>query len=148
MEEKIKQFIISARQNTYASGMKAKIINSGKTYIIKQENLEYHDTYFDQHQYFQGQEVIFENNQPVWSMSYRGAATKEGNPAEIFKILQKFIKKYADIVRFGNEFETDEGEFKYICLAKGDFSEFGGEEKIYQKDKLVHWMKYLGGIIK
>lgn len=148
MDIKTLKFLIKARQSTYASGMKPEVINKGNTYIIKSDNLEYRDTYFDQHQFFQGQEVLFENNKPVWSMSYRGAATENAEPGEVFDILQKFIKVYAEKVRFGNNFQKNEGEFKYSCQASGDLAEFAGREEIYQRGKLAHWMNYFGGEIK
>lgn len=141
------KFLIRARQSTYASGMKPKIINGGNVYIIQNGNLEYRDTYFDQHQFFQGQEVLFKDKKPIWSMSYRGAATDDAIPGEVFDILQKFIKNYANSVRLGNSFEKVEGKFRYECKANGHLDEFTGEEKIYQNGILAHWMKYFGGKI-
>jgi hypothetical protein len=148
MDKSVLQFLIKSRQSTYASGMKAEIINGGKTYVIKSGNLEYRDTYFDQHLIFQGQEVLFEDGQPVWSMSYRGAAVEGVDAGAVFAVLQKFIKEYSDKVRFGNNFQKDDGEFKYICTATGEIGEFNGREEIYQNGKLVHWMNYFGGSIK
>lgn len=148
MDKNILKFLIKARQSTYASGMKPTIINSANTYVIKDNDLEYRDIYFDQRQYFQGQEVIFQNDNPIWSMSYRGAATKDAEPDEVFDVLQRFIKEYADKVRFGEDFEKEENEFKYICRGEGSLDEFKGREEVYQNNKLAHWMEYFGGEIK
>lgn len=148
MDQKVLEFLVKSRQNTYAAGIRPEIINSGKTYIIKEGNLEYRDTYFDQHLYFQGQELVFRNNEPIWSMSYRGAATDDSNPDQVFEALQKFIKEYADKVRFGENIEAQENEFQYKCNASGDINEFKGREEIYQKGKLAHWLDYFGGEIR
>ena len=64
------------------------------------------------------------------------------------EILQKFIKEYADKVRFNQNFENDDKKFKYICKGEGNIDEFKGREEIFQNNKLVHWMKYFGGEIK
>lgn len=148
MDQNVLNFLIKARQSTYAAGMKPEIINDGNTYVIKGGNLEYRDTYFDQHRYFQGQELIFQDGKPIWSMSYRGAATEDMEPGKVFDVLQKFIKEYADKVRFGENFETEENGFRYKCIANGEINEFKGREEIYQNGKLAHWMDYFGGIIK
>jgi hypothetical protein len=148
MKDYLLKFIIHSRQNTYAAGIKPQLINNGKAYVIKDGELEYRDTYFDQEYYFQGQEIVFENNKPVWSASYRGAAIEGTDVSNVFAALQKFIKTDADKVRFGDNFEKTESDFKYICKGSGNPKEFNGREEIYQNNKLVHWMDYFGGEIK
>jgi hypothetical protein len=148
MDNKTMQFLIKSRQSTYASGVKAQEINGGRTYGINDGNLEYRDTYFDQHRYFQGQEVLFENGLPVWSMSYRGAVEEGVDAGEVFIALQKFVKEHADKVRFGEDFETNNCGFGYKCIASGNIDEFKGREEIYQNNKLAHWMDYFGGKIE
>lgn len=148
MNDKEKDFLVYARQNTYASGMKAEVISGAKSYVIKKDNLEYRDAYIDQEYIFQGQEILFKDEKPIWSMSYRGAAEVGVDTGKIFGVLQKFIKEYSDVVRFGENFQKEDGEFNYKCNASGDVFEFNGREEIYQNDKLVHWMNYFGGEIK
>lgn len=146
---KDKQFFLEIKdQISFAAGKEPTIINGGKSYSIKKDNLEYRDTYFDQHQYFQGQEILFENELPIWSMSYRGAAIEGFAANEIFSVLQKFIKEYADKTRFGENFQRVNGEYKYIVTANGDTEEFSGREEIYKNNQLAHWMEYFGGKIK
>lgn len=148
MDNKTKEFLIYARQNTYASGKKAKIVSGFDVYIIKDGDLEYRDAYIGRDRFFQGQETIFKKSKPVWSMSYRGAAEKGVDTGKIFAILQYFIKEYADNVRFGKSFKKEKDEFGYYCKAEGTNLEFNGREEIYQNNELVHWMNYFGGEIK
>ncbi len=148
MNDETKIFLTKARKSTYASGMEAEMISLGKTYSIKDGNLEYRDIYFDQERYFQGQEIIFENEKPVFSMSYRGAAVEGTDTKEVFSFLQKILREHSDEVRLPGNKEYNDGDWRYEDRCTGDFSDFEGEEKIYQSDKLVHWMKYFGGKIK
>lgn len=148
MNKKVLLFLTKARKNTYASGMKPKIVAGGNVYTIKSSPLEYRDTYFDREWVFQGQELIFKKEKPVWSMSYRGAAVEGADTKEVFGYLQKILREHSDEVRLPGEKEYSDGNWRYEDRCAGDFDEFSGEEKIYQNGKLVHWMKYFGGGIK
>ncbi len=143
-----KFFLCRSRARTYASGKEAKIVNGFKVYSIKQGNLEYRDTYTDQHRFFQGQETIFHNGKPIWSMSYRGAAEEGTDAKEVFGYLQKILKEYSDRVRLPGNHKFIDGDWKYQNNCKGTSEEFSGLEKIYLNAKLAHWMKYFGGEIK
>lgn len=148
MENNIKKFLAIARQSTYASGKKAKIVAGMKVYVIKDGDLEYRDSYYDQHLVFQGQEVVSEKGKPIWSMSYRGSAVWGTDAGKVFSFLQEILKEHSDVVRLpGNKiFKKDDWRYEDHCDGKLD--EFNGFEEIYLNDKLVHWMKYFGGEIK
>ncbi|AKM82492.1 TPA: hypothetical protein DD449_01930 [Candidatus Berkelbacteria bacterium] len=148
MESKTLDFLIKSRQSTYASGIKPKIIDGANVYTIKDGDLEYRDVYYDQHLFFQGQEVLIKNGAPIWSMSYRGAAIEDFDPGEVFTVLQKLIKENADKVRFGDFFEKSEGGYNYVSKGEGNSDEFKGREEMYQNKKLAHWMEYFAGTIK
>lgn len=144
----IKEFLSKCRAQTYASGVEAEEINGGKIYSIKESDLEYRDIYFDQERFFQGQEIIFDKEKPVFSMSYRGAAEEGADTKEAFGYLQKILREHSDEVRLPGNNEYNNGEWRYENKCSGTFDEFEGTEKIYQNEKLVHWMKYFGGNIK
>ena len=154
----IKNFLSTCRTKTYASGKKPEIVNGGKSYSIKEGDLEYRDTCFDQERYFQGQELLFEKGKPVWSMSYRGAAEKGVDTKEVFGFLQEILREHSDEVRLGSgksrqvrlpgDKEYEDGEWRYQDKCEGGLEEFSGEEKIYKSAKLVHWMKYFGGDLR
>ena len=148
MDEKILSFLIEARKNTYASGKKPKKIANGNVYSIKRGNLEYRDTFFDQERFFQGQEIIFKNSRPIWSTSYRGAAVEGNEAKEVFGYLQKILREHSDKVRLLGKKEYSDGNWRYQDKCDGNLDEFFGEEKIYFKEKIAHWMKYFGGEIK
>lgn len=144
----IKEFLSKCRMKTYAAGVEGQKVDGGNRYSIKKVDLEYRDTYFDQKWVFQGQEVIFEKETPIWSMGYRGAAVEGSDTKEVFGYLQKILKEHSDAVRLPGKKKYNDGEWKYEGKCSGTFDEFSGEEKIYQSGKLVHWMKYFGGKIE
>lgn len=142
-----KEFLSQCRTKTYASGVDAEEADGGKAYSIKEGDLEYRDTYFDQDWYFQGQELLMEKGVPIWSMGYRGAAVEGTDTKEVFGYLQKILREHSDEVRLPGNKKYDDGDWRYEDECEGDFNEFSGEEKIYKNNKLVHWMKYFGGKI-
>jgi len=144
----IKEFLSKCRTETYAAGVDGEKIDGGKKYSIKKENLEYRDTYYDQKWVFEGQEIIFENDLPIWSISYRGAAIEGVDTKEVFGYLQKILREHSDEVRLPGNKEYTDGEWCYEDKCSGEFDEFEGSEKIYKNNKLVHWMKYFGGKIR
>lgn len=148
MNKNILNFLIDSRPKTYASGKEAEIANGFKAYSIKKGDLEYRDAYTDQDRFFQGQEVIFQNGKPIWSMSYRGAAEVGADTKEVFRFLQKILREHSDEVRLPGKKKYQNGKWQYEDNCGGSIDEFFGEEKIYKDKKLVHWMKYFGGEIK
>lgn len=144
----IKEFLSKCRTKTYASGIEAEEVDGGKSYSIKEGNLEYRDRYFDQKLVFQGQEVLMERGIPIWSMSYRGAAIEGADTKEVFGFLQKILREHSEEVRLPGEKKYQDSDWRYEDKCEGDFNEFSGEEKIYKNNKLVHWMKYFGGEIR
>lgn len=148
MKKEAIKFLTSVRTKTYASGEEAEIIDGFKTYSIKKGDLEYRDAYTDQERFFQGQETIFKNEKPIWSMSYRGAAEEGADTGKVFSYLQKVLKEHSDVVRLPGDKEFKDGVWRYEDHCDGTIGEFHGFEEIYQNDKLAHWMKYFGGEIK
>ncbi|MBM2820330.1 MAG: hypothetical protein HW405_90 [Candidatus Berkelbacteria bacterium] len=144
---RIKEFLSKCRTRTYAAGDEGEKIDGGTKYSIKKENLEYRDVYYDQKWVFEGQEIVFNKDLPVWSMSYRGTAVEGVDTKEVFGQLQKILKEHSVDVRLPGNKEYNDGQWRYEDKCSGDFDEFEGEEKIYKDGKLVHWMKYFGGKI-
>ncbi|MBN2853323.1 MAG: hypothetical protein JXQ23_11370 [Clostridia bacterium] len=71
--KELTEFIVKAKKNTYASGL-GKVESSRRlsTDLYYRENeYEYADSYFGAKE-FSGQEVVYRDNLPVWSMNYYG----------------------------------------------------------------------------
>jgi hypothetical protein len=143
--KELKDFIVHARMNTYASGKQPRR-NQGKIYSFKQGGFEYQDTYYDRERIFQGQEVIFYSGQAVWSFSYRGVVNS-ADTHEVFSFLQMSLLKQGCNTRFHIASEEVSENWRYSCQGWGSFEECSGEEIIYFKNVPVYRMKYLAGAI-
>ncbi|MGC2595152.1 MAG: DUF5680 domain-containing protein [Rhabdochlamydiaceae bacterium] len=147
MENKLKEFIIYARAETYASGRGPKI-DRGKTYFLIKEGLEYQDIYYDQEKVFQGQEVIFSNGRAIWSFSYRGIVNDDSSSNEVFFFLKKSLLNQISKARSYTTCRMASEKWKYSCEGIGNFEDFSGEETIYFENTPVYLMKYFAGVIK
>ena len=141
------KFIIQARKETYASGKEPKT-GRGKSYLIKKENFEYQDVYYDQKKIFQGQEVVFHQGTSVWTCSYRGVVQEGYDAREVFRNLKKCLKDLVSVTRFHTSCNLPFEKWKYDCKGNGNFEEFSGKEAIYYNNTLAYWLVYFGGIIK
>jgi len=148
---KLKQFLVNAKKNTYASGgeSKAKTFFDGtKEYVFNEGNLKYVDRYKG-HEKFSGEENVLKNNKIIWRMKYEGKILSDKIPADdIYSFLRKALKKiYKDSLFRGPKKLTSKG-YKYINNTKGNIEKFSGEEKIFYKDELVYRLTYSGQIVK
>ncbi len=144
--DKIKQFIAQARENTYAgSGRESentRLLGSSQ-YEFQKANLLYRDIYFGRGYHFIGQEVIYQDNKPIWSMVYMG---KE-SPKELTDFLKKALAELSDKCRLGEGCEFEKGNYKYQDRGTGGLENFNGEEIILDRGKQVYSLKYMGGLL-
>lgn len=147
MPNELRNFIIRARSQTYASGVPPQKITE-KTYLVESGNLLYKDVYYDQERIFQGQEVVFHDKKPVWSFSYRGEVGEGQNSKVIFDHLRRFLRELVFNTRFDTPCEMQIDDFVYICQSEGDFSDFLGNEAILRNDGEIYHLNFFGGMIR
>ena len=85
-KDDLKQFLIQAKQNTYASGgeSQAKVLSDGrKEYVFKQGGFEYIDRYKG-HEKFAGKEEVFKNNKLIINPEH-----KKENLSNKLKLIKK-----------------------------------------------------------
>ena len=76
-EEKLKEFLKKAKQNTYAHGNKPQKREDGKDFFtFSDAGFEYIDVYFGGKK-FSGQEIVKQNGIVIWSMVYYGGIVKD-----------------------------------------------------------------------
>lgn len=144
--DELKNFIAGARRNTYAGDGK-RIENpflAGSVQLeYKKGEYFYRDVYFGGEKNFAGQEVVYQNDKPIWSMVYCGSA----EPPEVTDFLKKSLLNLSGKCRFGEECEFEEGDLKYKDRGEGALERFSGEEGIFTKGESVYKLKYQGGLI-
>ncbi len=144
--KELKKFISEARRNTYAG--EGKMVDSPRLGGSAQMEYQkggylYRDIYFSGEKNFIGQEVVYQNNSPVWSMVYCGSA----EPKEVSDFLKKSLSSLSEKCRFGEKCEFEKTPFRYEDKGEGTLGQFNGEEKIFIKEKNVYKLRYQGGLI-
>jgi len=107
---------------------------------------------------FQGGEVIFHNNQPVWGMVYSGGIIPSElghrlmvRPSEeqVYQFLRKALMVQANSARFGWDVVLyKKGEWSYLDSGENEASFFEGQESITFRGELIYSLHYSGGLIE
>jgi hypothetical protein len=175
-EKTLRAFIVSAKKACYASGKAgdASSRQGSKDHRYKDGEYSYLDSYFGEVQ-FCGQEVVWQNSEPVWGMNYWGESIDAGLAAQperkdpnasdvssgdegskpLFD-MPAFLKE--SLMRVGEEAPfRGPSEFKrvfgsveavYRCRWTGDLSGFTGDETISVGDRAVFRLFFHGGKIR
>ena len=149
---RLTKFLNAANKATYANREASKSTSlrpASEDYHFEEDDLIYHDTYFGARNFI-GEEVVYENNIPVWGMNYYGQVLKEEvSTADAYKILRPaLMQEYENILPVRGPKIYTEGEHTYRNSVNGSLDSFSGIEEIYIKDELVYRCWYHGGDIK
>ena len=149
----LKEFLIEAKKQTYANGNAKKMESSrlgSNDYEYSNGNMMYHDTYFGGLE-FNGEEVVYEDNNPIWGMNYRGE-THDLNLSEeaVDKALRPALMLVGtdDTLPLRGPKEFVNGNYRYTFDVVGNLDSFFGEEAIYKEDVIVYSLKCHGGRIR
>ncbi|MCZ8639534.1 DUF5680 domain-containing protein [Escherichia albertii] len=152
MAENIKQFIdllIKAKQSTYANSNSAVMtlapLTGAKLHEYEQGALFYRDIYYGFLQ-FTGQEVIYQRETAVWSMSYSGKCFLDKDSESIYGFLRQALLQSTRDMPFRGPFEfNSENDLRYVNCYSGNFDFFSGEEQIWHNNMLAYKLYYSGG---
>lgn len=140
-------FLCEAKRNTYAGDMEKSKFSSRPMscdLIYEKGKYKYFDSYFGGEKFI-GEEVIFEDNLPVWAMNYSGIEIND-------KFSGIFLKEALSKVQINMPFRGPEiyqsGDYIYFCQVNGDFESFNGKEEMFFENKKVYECIFHGGIIK
>jgi len=144
--ESLKDFLVEARANTFASGNSPddspRLLGSVQMEFQKAEFF-YRDIYFSGSKTFMGQEIVYLSSAPVWGMNYIGS--RLGKLEESF--LRDALLRLSDKCRLSQVCEYERREYKYEDRGQGDISDFSGQEKISVSKNEIYKLDYKGGLI-
>ena len=146
LHEKTIEFLRIAKKSAYAgknSEIQSSRPNSHDLEYVE-GNLKYIDTYLGGQQ-FVGEEALWKDDIPFWSMNYTGRIIGEGFSGNFLKEALSLVPKenpYRGPMVYQN------GQYKYHCIVNGEFKWFQGYEEIYFDDRAVYECFFHGGIIK
>ena len=144
--DKIINFLIRAKKATYAGKGSETSSSREKSHdlVYKEDNLMYYDTYLGSKK-FAGEEALWINNKPYWSMNYLGRSFSDD-----FDL--NFLREALILVPEDKPFRGPDryckGNYVYQCDVEGNFEWFQGVERIYNKDSLVYECVFHGGFVE
>lgn len=151
---KIKDFLIEAKKQTYANNLGERIASTrlnSKDYEYKRDNMIYHDTYFGGTRFI-GEEVVYIDNKTYWAMNYYGVTLDETLGEETMDNALRpalmLVGKDVNVIPVRGPKEFINGEYKYTFKVEGDLNCFNGVETIYKNDVKIYELKCSGGLIK
>lgn len=147
-------FLIRAKKATYASqGDEASVtplLQGSRQLEFQEGEFLYRDIYFGM-SYFIGQETVYYQGNPIWSMSYSGGVDQEYG-IELVKQVYAFLRKAMRNVSSNNPYrgpkEFTEGDYIYSDSNEGGLDQFVGKETISYCNKNVYTLNYSGGFIR
>lgn len=139
-------FLCRAKKATYAGKggeVPASRPNSHDLQYIE-GNLRYIDTYLGGEK-FAGEEALWNDDIPFWSMNYIGRIVAEGFSGDFLK---EALLLVPEEYPYRGPMVYQNGEYKYHCIISGEFAWFHGYEEIYYNNKKVYECIFHGGLIK
>ncbi len=146
MERRIIDFLCKAKMAAYAgkgSEVSASRPNSHDLHY-EEGNLKYIDTYLGGEQ-FAGEEALWMDNVPFWSMNYTGRVIGEGFSGDFLK---EALLLVPEEYPFRGPFAYENGEYRYQCHVNGDLEWFNGQEEILRNNEIIYECIFHGGRIK
>ena len=146
VNEDIINFLCRAKKATYAgkgAGGSSSRPNSHDLQYIE-DNLKYIDTYLGGGK-FAGEEALWNDNVPFWSMNYIGRIIAEGFSGDFLK---EALLLVPEEYPYRGPMVYQNGEYKYHCIVNGEFEWFQGYEEIYYNDRKVYECIFHGGCIR
>lgn len=146
IDKSIIDFLCRAKKSTYAGkGPECRPSRPNSHDLEYVEgNLKYIDTYLGGEK-FSGEEALWKEDIPIWSMNYIGRVLDERFSGSFLKEVLSLVSKenpYRGPVIYQN------GQYKYHCIINGEFNWFQGHEEIYFEDIKVFECFFHGGVIK
>ena len=147
---KLEEFLVEAKINTYASEGEfgeTKLVDGSKELRFGKCGFKYRDRYFGS-DFFVGEEVVFENEKPIWGMNYYGKATSDIRSSIIYDFLKEALKRVTPEKPFRGPDSFKSDDWEYVNRSKGNVEQFIGEEQVLFKGEIVYKLNYHGGLIQ
>ena len=150
--DKLAQFLNAVNKATYANKSAPKVASSrikSEDYHFEKDNLIYHDTYFGGRDFI-GEEIVYENEKPVWGANYFGFVLDENiSEKDVYDFLRRaFMQEYDDVIPVRGPAKFSDGGWTYQFTTSGGLENFAGQEEILLDEKVVYRCLIHGGSIR
>ncbi len=155
MERSLAPFLVEARRRTYAAeGDDAAVrplLPGFHQLEYGDQSLLYRDVYVGG-AFFVGQETVYADGAPHWSMSYAGGVESEVVEKEAIRAIYAFLREALRGVSERHLFRGPPvfglGSFRYQSGAEGGLERFHGEERISLDGRTVYTLHFQGGALR
>jgi len=151
----VAEFLVRARQHTYAArgdeeGV-SPLLPGTRQFEYSEEPFLYRDVSVGMG-YFSGLEVVYHNEQPIWTMSYAGGVWPTNVLTEEIPAIYTFLREALQLVEASQPFRGpgtyQQSEYLYWNECQGNLMRFTGREAIYHGSLLVYELRYHGGLLR
>ena len=146
MDKNTINFLIRAKKATYAGKGAETDSSRPNSHDLQYTEgcLKYIDSYLGSAK-FTGEEALWKDGIPFWSMNYSGRVTGENFSGDfLIEALALVPEEYP----FRGPAEYINGDYSYTCSVKGDFHWFSGVEEIHFKNKKIYECVFHGGDVE
>ncbi len=148
-------FLLNAKRQTYAAqGDDASVtplLPGSRQLDYRDGMLFYRDIYFGG-AYFVGQETIYYDSSPVWSMCYAGGVTKDivaqNKVGEVYEFLRAALQQVTPERPYRGPSMFSRNAYVYADESQGDMEHFFGIETIVCEGQPVYELHYGGGLLR
>jgi transcriptional regulator with XRE-family HTH domain len=146
ISEDMIRFLCEAKKSTYAAkGAETAPCRTGShDYYYEQGDYKYLDTYFGGEKFI-GEEAVWFQGAPVWSMNYCGRVIGEGFSGDFLKEALLLVPTEFP---YRGPFVYHNGDYSYHCIVSGDVDWYQGYEEIFLQNDKIYECNFHGGSIK
>jgi hypothetical protein len=153
--EQLVKFLLKAKANTYASQGDDATVKS--PLLLGTHQLEYSEAPFLYRDIytgsamFAGQEIVYCNGKPVWTMSYAGnipANVSNSDVEALVKLLHKALMRVPAEIPYRGPLNLRDGAYTYTNHPEGHFDSFFGREIIARGTAVLYELRYGGGLVR
>jgi hypothetical protein len=152
--DQLTPFLRAAKRATYAAqGDAASVppLIAGANQLEFQEgDLRYQDLYVGMRR-FVGQEIVFQREQPIWSMAYAGGVDDALPAAEanaVYAHLRSALLLAPEKLPLRGPSRHEVSQLSYVCQVSGHLASFHGHEVIRIGTSLAYELRFSGGLLR
>ncbi|MBI5960837.1 MAG: hypothetical protein HY866_19015 [Chloroflexi bacterium] len=142
------EFLLRAKQATYASegdaASVASLLPGAKQLEYREGRWLYRDIYFGAMQ-FTGQEVIYLDDTPLWTMCYNGGMIDPA--ASLGGFLKEAMRHVSADRPYRGPAQYVSGDYRYTDESHGSLDWYWGHEVITFQARPIYELRYSGGLI-
>lgn len=147
----LQEFLVQAKMAGYATageGGELGVAEGGKELTFVRSPFRYRDRYFGFNP-FVGQEVVWQDDTPVWAMNYYGCVHNPVVPeATVYTFLQQALRQMDVNLPLRGPSALQRGDLTYWHHSTGSLARFVGSEHIGFKGKEIYTLNYHGGNVR